>query len=76
MGFFLFATTSGPPLGPTQPPIQWVPVPLTPGVKQPGHEADHPQLRMHGAVPSLLQYIFMAWCLIKQEMHFHSVMLS
>jgi hypothetical protein len=29
------------PLGPTQPPIQWVPGALTLGVKRPGHEVDH-----------------------------------
>jgi len=28
-------------LGPTQPPIQWVPGALYLGVKQPGYEADH-----------------------------------
>jgi len=28
-------------LGPTQPPIQWVPGALSLGVKQQGHEADH-----------------------------------
>jgi hypothetical protein len=28
-------------LGPTQPPIQWVPVSLFPGVKWQGREADH-----------------------------------
>jgi hypothetical protein len=32
---------SGPVLGPTQPPIQWVPEALSPGAKQPGREADH-----------------------------------
>jgi hypothetical protein len=28
-------------LGSTQPPIQWVPEALSPGVKRPGREADH-----------------------------------
>jgi hypothetical protein len=28
-------------VGPTQPPIQWVPEALSLGVKWPGHEADH-----------------------------------
>jgi len=28
-------------LGPTQPPIQWVPGDLSLGVKQPGCKADH-----------------------------------
>jgi hypothetical protein len=32
-----FSHTSRPALGPTQPPVQWVP-----GVKQPGRCADHP----------------------------------
>jgi hypothetical protein len=40
VGFFLFATASGPALGPTQPPIKWVPWALL-GVKRPGCEADH-----------------------------------
>jgi hypothetical protein len=31
----------GPALGPTKPPIQWVPEALSSGVKRPGHEADH-----------------------------------
>jgi hypothetical protein len=41
--FFLF-TASRPTLGSTQPPIQWVAGALTPGVKRPGREADHPHL--------------------------------
>jgi len=41
MGFFLFTTMSRLARGPTQPPIQWVLRALIPGVKQPGHEADH-----------------------------------
>jgi len=41
MEFFLFATASRPTLGPTQPPIQWVPGFLTPGLKRSGREADN-----------------------------------
>jgi hypothetical protein len=37
----IFSTSSRPVLGPTQPPIQWVPGALSPGVKRQGHEADH-----------------------------------
>jgi hypothetical protein len=37
-----FSTASRPTLGPTQPPIQWVPGALSPGVKRQGHEAGHP----------------------------------
>jgi hypothetical protein len=32
---------SRPALGPTQPPIQWVPGALSLGIKWPGREADH-----------------------------------
>jgi hypothetical protein len=34
-------TASRTDLGPTQPPIQWVAVVLSMGVKRPAHEADH-----------------------------------
>jgi hypothetical protein len=37
----LFTTASRPALGPTQPPIQWVPGFLSLGIKRPGSEADH-----------------------------------
>jgi hypothetical protein len=37
----LFFTASSPALGPTQPPIQWVPGALSQGIKQQGREADH-----------------------------------
>jgi hypothetical protein len=40
-GSRIFSTSSRPVLGSTQPPIQWVPVDLSPGVKRPGREADH-----------------------------------
>jgi hypothetical protein len=40
-GNFLFTTASRLALGLTQPPIQWVPVALSLGVKRSGHEAGH-----------------------------------
>jgi hypothetical protein len=41
LGAFLFTTASRTALGPTQLPIQWVPVALYLEVKRPGREADH-----------------------------------
>jgi hypothetical protein len=38
---FLFSILSRPALGPIHPPIQWVLGAVSPGVKQPRHEADH-----------------------------------
>jgi hypothetical protein len=38
---FHFSMSSRPALGFTQPPIQWVPGGLSPGVKLPGREADY-----------------------------------
>jgi hypothetical protein len=40
LGIFLF-TASRPALGPTHPPIQWVPGALSLGVKRPDRETDH-----------------------------------
>jgi hypothetical protein len=40
LGIF-FTTASRPALGPTQPPIQWVPGTLSVGVKRLGREANH-----------------------------------
>jgi hypothetical protein len=40
LGIFLLTTASRTALGPTQPPIQWVPGALSLGVKRPGREAD------------------------------------
>jgi hypothetical protein len=37
---FLF-TASRPALGPAQPPNQWIPRTLSPGIKRQGREADH-----------------------------------
>jgi hypothetical protein len=39
--FLLLSTPCRPILGPTQPPIQWIPGPLSQGVKRPEREADH-----------------------------------
>jgi hypothetical protein len=41
LGIFLFTTVSRMALGPTQPPVHWVPGALSLGVKRPGREADH-----------------------------------
>jgi hypothetical protein len=73
LGIFLFTTVSRMALGPTQPPIQWVPVAPSLGVKRPGHETDHSppsSTRMRGAIPPLPQYVFMVWCLVKHRDNF------
>jgi hypothetical protein len=62
-------------LGPTQPPIQWVPGVLSLGVKRPGREADHlppssAEVKNAWTIPPLLQYVFMAWCLVKHRDNF------
>jgi hypothetical protein len=41
LGIFLFTTVSRTVLGPTQPPIQWVPGAPSLGVKRPGREVEH-----------------------------------
>jgi hypothetical protein len=58
LGIVLFTTASRPGLGPTQPPMQWVPGALPLGVKWPGREADHSptsvvEVKMGGFIPTL-----------------------
>jgi hypothetical protein len=70
--FFLFVTASRSALGPTQPPIQWVPVTLSPAVKRPGREAHH-SCPSTAEVKKAWSYTFtplcvlMAWCLVKHS---------
>jgi hypothetical protein len=69
LGFNLFATSSRPILGPTQPPLQYVQAVPTPGVKRQWRETCHsllvPRLSMRGSIPPVPQYVFMAWCKVK-----------
>jgi hypothetical protein len=70
LGIFFFATPSTPPLGPTQPPVPWVPGTLSLGVERPGREADHSppssaEVKNAWNYNSTPQYTFMAWCLVK-----------
>jgi hypothetical protein len=62
---FSFLRCPNPILGSSQPPIQWVPESVSPGVKRPGHEADHsPEVKKTWIYTSTSPYAFMAWCLI------------
>jgi hypothetical protein len=55
---FIYSTGSRPALGPTHPPIQWVPRVLSSGIKLPGRETDHSppssaDVKNGGAIPPL-----------------------
>jgi hypothetical protein len=72
LGIFFFTTASSQVLEPTQPPIQWVPGAHSLGVKRPGREADRlpssrAEVKMHGAIPPLPLYVFMAWRSFKAQ---------
>jgi hypothetical protein len=75
LGIFLFATASRTALGPTQPPIQWIPGTLSLGVKRQGREADHSlpssaEVKNAWSYTFTPQYVFMAWCLVKHRDNF------
>jgi hypothetical protein len=62
---FLFSASSWPALGPTQPPIRWVPGVISPGVKRPGREADYwpptsAEVKKTWVCTSTPPYVFMA----------------
>jgi hypothetical protein len=72
LGIFLFTTVFWTALGPTQPPIQWVPGTLFLGVKRPGRAADHSppstaEIKNAWSYTSSPPYVFMAWCLVKHR---------
>jgi len=54
--------------GPTQPPIQWIHVPLSLGIKGPGREADN--------LPPSCSEIKNAWSYTSTPIHLHGVVLS
>jgi hypothetical protein len=70
-GIFLFTTASRTALGPTQPPVQWLPGALSLGVKRPGREANYsrlvPRSKNEWGNTSTPQYAFMAWCSVKAQ---------
>jgi hypothetical protein len=75
LGIFLFTTASIMALGPTQPPIQWVPGALSLGLKWLGNEADHSppssaKVKNVWSYISTPQYFFMVWCLVKHRDNF------
>jgi hypothetical protein len=75
LGIFLFTTVSRTALGPTQPPIQWVPQALSLGIKRSGREADasppsSAEVKNAWSYVSSHQYVFMEWCLVKHRDNF------
>jgi hypothetical protein len=73
---FLFTTASRTALGPTQPPLQWVPGALSLGVKRPGSEADHSppssaEIKNERSYTSTPPTRFTAWCLVRDNFTFN-----
>jgi hypothetical protein len=73
-GYFIFATAFRPALGPTQPPIQWVPGALSSGVKRQVCEADcspsfSAEVKNAWSYTSTLLYVFVVWHSINHRWH-------
>jgi hypothetical protein len=66
----VITTTSRPAVGPTQPPIQWVPGALSVEVQRAGHEADHSPPPFSAEVKNAWSYTF------TPPIRFHGVLLS
>jgi hypothetical protein len=66
---YLYATASRPALGPTQPPIEGVPGPLSQGIKWPGRESSA-EMKNAWNYTSNPPYVVMAWWLVKQRDNF------
>jgi hypothetical protein len=75
LGIFLCTTASRAALGPTQPPVQWVPGAVSLGVKRPGRESDYSppsraDFKNAWSYTSTPQYAFMAWWSVKAQENF------
>jgi len=59
-------------VGPTNPPIQYVPEAFTSEVKGPAHKAGHSlppsaEVKSAWSYTSIPQYVFVPWCLVKHR---------
>jgi hypothetical protein len=69
VGSRILSTSFRPALGPTQPPVEWVPRTLSPALKRQGREADHSppasaEVKKMWIYTSIPLYAFMALCVI------------